>query len=78
VSDDYVHWQDVTTRRNDNDAYGHLDNVVHHAMMDTAVNRWLIERAGLDLLHGSVIGLVAEVHCKYKAQAGFPDGAAVG
>ena len=47
MSDAYVHWQDVTTRWNDNDAYGHLNNVVHHAIMDTAVNTWLIDDAGV-------------------------------
>ena len=32
--DDYVHWQDVATRWNDNDTDGHLNNVVHHDLTD--------------------------------------------
>lgn len=78
VTDDYAHWQDVTTRWNDNDQYGHLNNVVHHGIMDTAVNRWLIESGCLDPHGGDTIGLVIEVNCVYKAQAGFPDVVSVG
>ncbi|GAA4881205.1 acyl-CoA thioesterase [Actinomycetospora straminea] len=78
MADDYGHWQDVTTRWNDNDQYGHLNNVVHHAIMDTVVNRWLIENDCLDPHGGDTAGLVMEVRCEYKAQAGFPDVVSVG
>jgi acyl-CoA thioester hydrolase len=78
TDDDYVHWQDVTTRWNDNDMYGHLNNVVHHSIMDTVVNRWMIENGCLDPHEGDTVGLVIEVHCEYKAQAGFPDVVSVG
>ena len=73
MTDDYAHWQDVSTRWNDNDVYGHLNNVVHHALMDSVVNTWMIRNAGLDPLEGATVGLVVEVHCEYKAQAEFPD-----
>ncbi|CAA9214907.1 MAG: hypothetical protein AVDCRST_MAG54-292 [uncultured Actinomycetospora sp.] len=75
---DYAHWQDVTTRWNDNDQYGHLNNVVHHSIMDTVVNRWLIETGCLDPHGGDTAGLVKQVHCEYVAQAGFPDVVSVG
>ena len=78
MTDDYPHRQDVTTRWNDNDTYGHLNNVVHHSIMDTVVNRWLIESGCLDPHDGETIGLVIEVHCEYKAQARFPDVVSVG
>jgi acyl-CoA thioester hydrolase len=76
--DDYVHWQDVTTRWNDNDTYGHLNNVVHHDIMDSVVNRWMIENGCLDPHNGDTVGLVKQVHCEYRAQAGFPDVVSVG
>jgi acyl-CoA thioester hydrolase len=76
--DDYVHWQDVTTRWNDNDTYGHLNNVVHHDIMDSVVNRWMIDNGCLDPHHGDTVGLVKQVHCEYRAQAGFPDVVSVG
>ena len=78
MTEDYLHWQDVTTRWNDNDMYGHLNNVVHHSVMDSVVNRWMIENDCLDPRGGDTIGLVIEVHCEYKAQAGFPDVVSVG
>jgi acyl-CoA thioester hydrolase len=33
----------------DNDAYGHVNNVVYYSFFDTVVNRWLIERGALDI-----------------------------
>ena len=36
----------ITTRWRDNDAYGHINNVVYYELFDTAVNAILIE-AGL-------------------------------
>lgn len=56
----------------DNDAYGHMNNVVHYSLFDTAVNGWLIENGVLDI-HGAQIGLVVETGCKYFAEMAFPD-----
>ena len=36
------------TRWNDNDQYGHLNNTVYYAAMDTAVNAFMIREGGLD------------------------------
>ena len=33
----------LPTRWSDDDTYGHVNNVVHYLMFDTAVNGWLIE-----------------------------------
>ena len=41
---DYPHAQPMTTRWIDNDAYGHINNIVYYAFFDTVVNTWLIER----------------------------------
>lgn len=75
---DYAHWEDVPTRWADNDVYGHVNNTVHYAFMDTAINKWLVEHGGLDYRNGSVIGLCVESHCVYTAEFGFPDVLAVG
>lgn len=71
--DAYPHLDAITTRWADNDAYGHVNNVVHYAWFDTVVNRWLIERGLLDIHGGEVIGLVVETGCAYFASMGFPD-----
>ena len=46
---DYPHFQPITTRWHDNDAYGHVNNVTYYSFFDTAVNTYLIEVGGLDI-----------------------------
>jgi acyl-CoA thioester hydrolase len=70
--DGYGHWQRIPTRWADNDVYGHVNNVVHYAFMDTVINTWLIA-AGLDIQAGQEIGLCVESHCNYRASVSFPD-----
>ncbi len=71
--DAYRHFVPIQTRWNDNDVYGHVNNVVFYEFFDTAVNCFLIEQAGLDIHQGSVIGLVVETQCNYFAPAAYPD-----
>ncbi|RJL32744.1 acyl-CoA thioesterase [Bailinhaonella thermotolerans] len=75
---DYAHWHDVPTRWNDNDSYGHVNNVIHYAAMDTAINTWLITEAGLDIHRGPAVGMCVESRCTYKAEATFPEVIRVG
>ena len=49
---DYPHTQAVTTRWMDNDAYGHVNNVVYYSYFDTIVNAWLIAKGLLDVEKG--------------------------
>lgn len=70
---DYRWWDRIATRWNDNDVYGHMNNVVHYALFDTAVNRYLIAEAGLDIHGGGVIGLVVETSCRYFAPLAYPE-----
>lgn len=62
----------------DNDAYGHLNNVVYYSFFDTAVNRWLIEQGVLDIATSPTIGLVVETQCRFTAPITFPDRVTVG
>jgi acyl-CoA thioester hydrolase len=63
----------LATRWSDEDAYGHVNNVVHYALFDTAVNGWLIEAAGTDVRRLPAIGLVVETSCRYLAELRFPE-----
>ena len=63
----------MDTRWADNDAYGHMNNVVYYAFFDTAVNLWLRESAGLPVPGGEVVGLVVETGCTYHESLGWPD-----
>jgi acyl-CoA thioester hydrolase len=69
----YRAFRTITTRLLDNDVYGHMNNVVHYSLFDTAVNGWLIERGVLDMHAGDQIGLVVETGCRYFAEMAFPD-----
>jgi acyl-CoA thioester hydrolase len=62
----------LTTRWMDNDVYGHLNNVVHYSLFDTAVNGHLIEHGALDIHAGGTIGLVVETRCHYFESLAFP------
>ena len=68
----------MDTRWMDNDAYGHLNNVVYYSFFDTAVNRWLIEQGVLDVATSPTIGLVVETQCRFLAPITFPDRVTVG
>jgi acyl-CoA thioester hydrolase len=70
---DYRYFQTITTRWNDNDAYGHVNNIVYYSWFDTAVNQFLIENRVLDIEHSPVIGLVIETQCNYFQAVAFPE-----
>ena len=70
--DQYRHFVTITTRWMDNDIYGHINNVQYYSYFDTAVNRFLIDQAVLDIHAGEVIGFVVETHCNYFSAASFP------
>ena len=69
----FRHFETLSTRWMDNDVYGHLNNVVHYSLFDTAVNRYLIEAGALDIHAGAVIGLVVHTQCHYFESLAFPD-----
>jgi len=70
---DYPHAQPITTRWMDNDAYGHVNNVVYYSYFDTVVNTYLIRQGALDIEDGAVIGLVVETGCQYFEPLTYPE-----
>jgi acyl-CoA thioester hydrolase len=69
---DYAVFRAIPTRWLDNDAYGHVNNVVYYSWFDTAVNAWLIEAGLLDIHAGNPIGLVVETGCRFHRSVAFP------
>jgi acyl-CoA thioester hydrolase len=65
-------FRNISTRWMDNDAYGHVNNVVYYQWFDTVVNAHLIDNGALDIHAGETIGLVVETHCNYFAPLAFP------
>jgi acyl-CoA thioester hydrolase len=74
----YKAFRSISTRWMDNDAYGHVNNVVYYSWFDTAVNAHLIEQGVLDIHHGDTIGLVVETQCNYFASVAFPQAVEAG
>ncbi|MGN6606571.1 MAG: acyl-CoA thioesterase [Jatrophihabitans sp.] len=70
---DFPVLRSLPTRWSDDDTYGHVNNVVHYLMFDTAVNGWLIEASGVDIRRLPAIGLVVETSCQYFAELRFPE-----
>ncbi len=68
----YKVFRSIGTRWMDNDAYGHVNNVVYYSWFDTAVNAYLIEQGVLDIHQGESIGLVIETQCNYFSPLAFP------
>jgi acyl-CoA thioester hydrolase len=73
VTREYPHRLAIPTRWHDNDVYGHVNNVEYYAYFDTVINAYLIREGGLDIHAGSVIGVCAESHCKFRAPLAFPE-----
>ena len=70
---DYRHFVEIQTRWEDNDLYGHVNNVVYYSYFDTVVNRFLIEQGGLQIHSDPVIGVVVESQCSYFSVIAYPD-----
>ena len=70
--DQYVHWEQVTTRWADIDVYGHMNNARYFEIIDTVVNNHLEQATGTDIRELPAIGVVAEVGCRYFAEVGYP------
>ena len=70
---DFVAFEEIHSRWMDNDAYGHINNVVYYSFFDTAVNRYLIEHNVLNVLKSEAIGFVIETQCKYFSPITYPD-----
>jgi acyl-CoA thioester hydrolase len=69
----YPHRLAIPTRWNDNDVYGHVNNVEYFAFFDTVINAYLIREGGLDIHGGDVIGVCAESHCEFRGPLAFPE-----
>lgn len=68
----------IDTRWEDNDIYGHVNNVVYYSFFDTAVGHYMLREAGLDPWNDAVVGMVVETGCRYHRSMAFPDRVHVG
>ena len=69
---DYPARYTISTRWEDEDVYGHVNNVVYYSFFDTAVNGYLIEATGVDIRQLDANGVVAETSCRFLREMRFP------
>jgi acyl-CoA thioester hydrolase len=75
---DFQWFIDLQSQWMDNDAYGHINNVIYYAWFDTAVNRFLVDNELLDYQKDTVHGIVIESKCTYLKEFTYPDVAQAG
>ena len=75
---DFKWFIDLQSRWMDNDAYGHINNVIYYAWFDTAVNRFLVDNELLDYQNDTVHGIVIESKCTDLNKFTYPDAAQAG
>lgn len=73
VRADFRLFRTLPTRWMDNDVYGHVNNVVYYSYIDTAVNRFLLDEAGLDFVNGTEVFIVVETRCRYHQAFTYPE-----
>jgi acyl-CoA thioester hydrolase len=61
------------TRWNDNDMFGHVNNTIYYAAMDTTITTWLMRDAKLDVASGDVLAVVVSSSCEYRESVSYPD-----
>jgi acyl-CoA thioester hydrolase len=70
---EYRHFLAIPTRWMDNDVYGHVNNVVYYSYFDTVINKFLIERGGLDIHKSPIVGITAETGCRFHESIAYPE-----
>jgi acyl-CoA thioester hydrolase len=66
------------TRWHDNDVFGHVNNTIYYAAMDTTVTSWLLDRARFGMHEEGDMAVVIASSCRYFASGAFPDTLVVG
>ncbi len=70
---DYLSYFKLPTRWMDNDQYGHMNNVIHYSLIDTAVTNWQYDHGIFDESGKNTRFLVVQSGCTYHEEAGYPD-----
>ena len=76
--EDFPTFIEIPTRWMDNDAYGHMNNIVHYALIDTAVTDWQRNHGFFNEDHKCLEFMVVESGCCYFSEAAYPDKIAIG
>lgn len=75
---DYPYTVELSTRLQDNDENGNINNVAFYSFFDTAVSRFLKAHCDASLRSSNVVTYVVSSQCQYIAPASYPDAIFVG
>jgi acyl-CoA thioester hydrolase len=75
---DYAIFYPISSRCQDNDAFGRINSATYYAYFETATNHFLMQHCQLDLYREELIGLVVSSGCEYISSIAFPDKLEVG
>ena len=76
--EDFPTFIEMPTRWIDNDAYGHMNNIVHYALIAAAVTDWQRNHGFFNEDHKCLEFMVVESGCCYFSEAAYPDKIAIG
>ena len=68
----YKFFYDYSTRWNDNDIYGHVNNIHYYSFFDSAINKYLIEFGELNIENDPVVGYIVNSSCNYVSPIKYP------
>lgn len=74
----FARFIDMPTRWDDNDVFGHVNNVKYYAFFDTAITTVEIEGGIFNTATSDIIPYVVESNCTYFEGVAFPDMLEVG
>lgn len=75
---DYRWHRPFPTRWHDNDVFGHINNTIYYAAMDTTVTSWLLGSGHAMTEVESDPAVVISSSCRYFSSGAFPDTLVVG
>src|SRR5690606_32402235 len=75
---DYSWFCAITPRWNDNDVFGHVNNVEFYGFFDTALMQFLVGAGVLAIIGGETGMVVAESGCTFYGEVLFTDSVWVG
>ncbi len=75
---DYPYQVKLTSREEDNDENGHINNVAFYSFFDTGVNLFLQHHCRESFEYEGITAYVVSSQCQYISPASFPDDIYVG
>ncbi|WP_062266169.1 acyl-CoA thioesterase [Endozoicomonas arenosclerae] len=78
LKNNYRYFREFTTRWNDNDHYGHMNNSHYYAYFDSTIGQYLMNECNLSIKKDQVVGYVVHSQCNYVNSVAYPDELIVG